>query len=48
LLSDIPLIGKLFQAHNNTVDDSELLIFLTARIVPDSTPGALTTGEPMP
>jgi len=48
LLSDIPLLGRLFRSRNDTVSESELLIFMTAHIVPDSTPGILTAGEPVP
>jgi len=48
LLSDIPLIGKLFQSSNRNDVQEELLIFLSASIVPDATPGPLTVSEPVP
>lgn len=34
LLGDIPWLGKLFRSDNNTATDVDLLIFLTARILP--------------
>ena len=33
LLADIPLIGRLFQSRTITENESELIIFLTARII---------------
>lgn len=33
LLGDIPLIGRLFKTRNNSESESELIIFVTARIV---------------
>ncbi len=33
ILSGIPIIGKLFQSYSKTSRDSDLIIFLTARIV---------------
>ena len=36
LLSDIPIIGKLFQAKRVETSDSELLIFVTPRIIRDA------------
>jgi type II secretory pathway component GspD/PulD (secretin) len=50
LLSDIPIIGKaLFTGTNYSYSDDELLIFLTAYIMPDKTaaPGA-TPGARVP
>lgn len=35
LLGDLPLIGPLFRSSKKTVDDKELLIFLTPSIVPE-------------
>ena len=35
LLGDLPLIGPLFRSTKKTVDDKELLIFLTPTIVPE-------------
>ena len=35
LLGDLPLIGPLFRSQKKTVDDKELLIFLTPTIVPE-------------
>lgn len=35
LLGDLPLIGPLFRSSKKTVDDKELLIFLTPTIVPE-------------
>ena len=32
-LGDLPLLGKLFQNHNSTNDETEIVIFLTAKIV---------------
>ncbi|HVF84378.1 MAG TPA: hypothetical protein VM821_00240, partial [Abditibacteriaceae bacterium] len=31
--SGIPLIGRLFRSHNKTLNESELIIFVTARVV---------------
>jgi type IV pilus assembly protein PilQ len=36
LLGDLPLIGPLFQSTSITADDTELLIFITPRIIHDS------------
>jgi general secretion pathway protein D len=38
LLGDLPLIGSLFQSRNTTVDDSELLVFITPSIIPERAP----------
>ncbi|MEA3399984.1 MAG: hypothetical protein U9R79_01950 [Armatimonadota bacterium] len=35
LLSEIPIIGKLFQARRTEINDTELLIFVTPKIVRD-------------
>lgn len=48
LLSDIPIIGKLFVGTDDAVTDEETLIFLTPRIIPEETPGAATAGVVIP
>src|SRR5262249_38345771 len=40
LLGDLPLIGNLFTSRSVTLDDSELLIFVTPYIIRDSASGA--------
>ncbi len=35
LLSDLPILGTLFRSRSTTVNDSDLLIFITAAIIPD-------------
>lgn len=40
LLGDLPLIGSLFKSHSVNTNDSELLVFITATILPDPLPGA--------
>jgi type II secretory pathway component HofQ len=35
ILSDIPILGKLFRGRSRSVTDSQLLIFLTPQIVGD-------------
>ncbi len=40
LLGDLPFIGKLFQSYNNSVNDTELLIFVTPTIISDTTGGS--------
>lgn len=32
-LGDLPILGKFFSNHNNTKNESEVMIFLTARII---------------
>jgi type II secretory pathway component GspD/PulD (secretin) len=39
LLGDLPLIGSLFTSRSLTVDDSELLVFVTPSIIRDTVPG---------
>ena len=43
ILSKIPLIGKLFRSRNDVSSDADLIIFLTARVLPrfeeDAVPG---------
>lgn len=36
LLGDLPILGPLFRNENKTVNDQELLIFITPRIIHDS------------
>ncbi len=43
LLADLPLIGQLFRSTDNDTNDSELLIFLTVRIIDEQT-GAAGSG----
>lgn len=33
ILGDIPLLGKLFQSHSTTTDESEIVIIIKADIV---------------
>jgi general secretion pathway protein D len=44
LLSELPVLGSLFRSHNNSVDDSELLIFVTPTIIGDNTDTAPPPG----
>ncbi|MBL8068325.1 MAG: type II and III secretion system protein [Armatimonadetes bacterium] len=39
LISDLPIIGQLFRKKTTTQSSSELLVFVTAKIVDESTPG---------
>jgi general secretion pathway protein D len=39
LLADLPFIGKLFQSTSNSVNDTELLIFVTPTIISDTAGG---------
>ncbi len=43
LLGDLPLIGSLFKSHSVNTNDSELLVFITANILPDPLPGTTVT-----
>jgi len=45
ILGDIPLIGKLFRSKNSRHFRTELVIFVTARILPDSSGAAGAAGE---
>lgn len=36
VLSDIPLLGKAFSSHSDSIEKSELVIFIKAQIVPNS------------
>lgn len=40
ILGDLPIIGSLFRTTAKTSEDRELLIFITPRIVPETTGGA--------
>ena len=42
-LSDLPVLGNLFRTKNNSVSDTELLVFVTPTILP--LPGTTTTGQ---
>ena len=42
ILGDIPYLGRLFQYDKKTVDKTNLLIFITATIVKDTTLGEIT------
>jgi general secretion pathway protein D len=44
LLGDLPLIGSLFSSRNVSVDDSELLVFITPSIIPERAPLAAIGG----
>jgi general secretion pathway protein D len=44
LLGDLPFIGQFFQSRSVTVNDNELLIFVTANIIRDGSEGAATGG----
>ncbi|MCL5103385.1 MAG: hypothetical protein M1133_04640 [Armatimonadetes bacterium] len=43
ILSDLPLVGSLFRTHAKSVEDRELLIFITPTIIPQS--GTGTVGD---
>ncbi len=46
LLGDLPLIGSLFRSRSVNTNDSELLVFITATILPDPIPGgAVSVGN---
>ncbi len=46
LLGDLPLIGTLFRSRQVTTADSELLVFITPSIIPESTGGENATARP--
>ncbi len=49
LLGDLPLIGSLFRSRSINTNDSELLVFITATILADPTPGgAISVGGGLP
>jgi general secretion pathway protein D len=41
VLSDLPIIGGLFRSKSTSIEDRELLIFLTPRIIPDRSGGSI-------
>jgi type II secretory pathway component GspD/PulD (secretin) len=47
ILSDLPLLGKLFTGKDKETDRTELVFFLTPRIVPDAGPSGNTTPPAM-
>jgi type II secretory pathway component GspD/PulD (secretin) len=40
ILGDLPIIGSLFRSQDRSSDDSELLIFITAEVLPDPLEGS--------
>lgn len=44
VLGDLPIVGSLFRGTAKTTEDRELLIFITATIIPDSTTGTMAVG----
>jgi general secretion pathway protein D len=44
LLGDLPIIGTLFRSRSVTVDDSDLLVFITPTIIPERAPNAPISG----
>ena len=44
VLGDVPIVGSLFRGTSKTTQDSELLIFITPTIIPDSTGGTVGVG----
>lgn len=44
LLGDMPIIGTLFRSRNTTVRDSDLLVFITASIIPERSSNTTLTG----
>jgi len=40
ILADLPIIGSLFRSQDRSSDDSELLIFITAEVLPDPIEGS--------
>lgn len=42
LLGDIPILGELFKYHNNSHEDTELLILITPRVVNEETPASMS------
>jgi general secretion pathway protein D len=45
VLSDLPLIGQLFGVSENRAERTELLVFITARVLPDPDANAAVTRE---
>ena len=48
ILSSLPLIGGLFRTRDNTINNSELLIFVTPTIIGDNTDDPPPTGDEAP
>lgn len=44
LLGDLPVIGTLFRSRQTVVRDSDLLVFITAAVIPDRTSTSVLTG----
>jgi general secretion pathway protein D len=44
LLGDLPFLGTLFRSRNVTTDDSDLLVFITASILPERQSGPALPG----
>ncbi|MCS6776463.1 MAG: type II and III secretion system protein [Chloroherpetonaceae bacterium] len=44
LLGDLPLIGTLFRSRNVTTSDADLLVFITAQILPERPAGVAVPG----
>lgn len=47
-IGDIPILGKLFQSHNRTKSNDELLVVVTPRIVKPLSPGQVPPGPVFP
>ena len=48
ILSNLPLIGSLFRTRDNTINNSELLIFVTPTIIGDNTDDPPPSGDAAP
>jgi len=48
LLSKLPIIGALFRSYNHSVQNSEVLIFLTPQIIEDRAQGVVGAGTSSP
>jgi len=44
ILGDLPIVGSLFRGKAKTTEDRELLIFITATIIPDQNTGTILVG----
>jgi general secretion pathway protein D len=44
ILGDLPIVGSLFRGTAKTTEDRELLIFITATIIPDQNTGTIAVG----
>jgi len=45
LLSDIPQVGEIFKTHDNQLDRTELIIFITPKVVWDRSDAREATDE---